>query len=247
MNEQKVKDRVRKLLNLAENDAASEGEIQNAMRAAQAYMDEYHIEREDLREDDAKPVEMREGQAYGGSANVARWEGWLSLAVSNVVGTVGVYSGKSTRRNGFNVKTCGTFTFYGPAEDVRIACELFEEMVGVISTMAAGLYSGVYRGEGRSYCEGFSLELHRRTVQQGKQRSEKCTAIVVRGQAVARHWLERVAGVKLRSRGVGGGGKHHDSAHENGRSDGRSAEFGAKRRGKIAGGLKQLRGGAQAG
>jgi len=49
-----------------------EGEIQNAMRAAQAYMDEYHIEREDLREDDAKPMEMREGQAYGGSANVAR-------------------------------------------------------------------------------------------------------------------------------------------------------------------------------
>jgi len=55
-----VKDTIRKLLNLAENDGAADGEIDNALRFARRLMHQHHLSEEDIDRSDPDSKAARE-------------------------------------------------------------------------------------------------------------------------------------------------------------------------------------------
>lgn len=256
MTVDRIKDRVRKLLNLASNDAAAEGEIENALAFAQRLMDEHHIRESDVvaeiaNDFDVAKEKMDRVSAYVDGARLARWEKTLSLAVAAACG-VGVYQERAqTVRDdhGIIVRNdkgqpfrAASFRYYGIADECRMASELFSEMAATIMSMARLKYNTVYRGEGRSYAEGFATALHRRCVQEQKARANT-TAIVIRDkQALAKRWLADECDVQLVSASSGAGGRHYGSAYDNGRADGRRASMSPNRRQYLGSSVKKLLG-----
>lgn len=260
MDQEKVKSQIRKLLNLAADDAATEGEIKAAMHAADRLLEKHHLERADIEAEAglAAPPEARDKmasvRAVGGSAKLRGWEQSLASAVAQLVGSVGYYYSSPT------VMPTGTFgklekrqpfVFYGPEEDAELAKTLFEEWQHVIATLAVGKYGGCYNGDGGMYAVGFVEGLHSLVfdvVVQRKALSTPSTRALVRvGQGslaevleqkrdLAKQWLKEERGVTLRRGASGAGvGRGSLSARDAGRSDGRRADFTAKRRPKLPG------------
>lgn len=193
----RIKSRVRKLLNLANDQSAAEGEIENALRYARALMDQHHLDEADL-DEEVREERMAQMIATCGGSKMSAWESALAHAIVKVIG-FGWYVGK----------------------------EMFEEVGKTIATMARLKWGGVYRGPGRSYCEGFAYELLNRVSREiREQRTSECKALVHQKANLARTWLREEAGVRLRSRGGGGdGGQHHHDAFGDGRRDGRQSDF----------------------
>ncbi len=252
-DQDRIKQRVKKLLNLGGDGSAFEGEIENAMRLAAQLMDEHHLTEEDLSDTDvgSQGPEMGTATAFGGGRNRATWECILAHAICDSVGGIKYYIDTAVRRDrktGILVKKngqaqmAGSFVFYGIAEDVALATDLFDEFRQTIATMGDLKWGGVYRGQGRSYCEGFSSALHaREKTRQRRERQAACTAIVVRKADEATKWLSEAKGIKVRkSSGGGRGGQHFGDAYSDGRSDGSRANLSGQRRGKLPGGRRSL-------
>lgn len=263
----KVKDRIRKLLNLAGGEGAYDGEIANAMRFAKALMDEHNLSEDDLEKVDQKIVdleraEMKTGRCSTGSRKMYAWEGHLASFVSQFVGGVGVYSDPKVRiqRRGKWIQTdengetkyAKSFVFYGIAEDVMMATELYEEMYTTIVSMARIKYAKVYRGEGRSYCEGFVSGLFVRLAEDDQKQKEIAdsqkrlgmtgTSLVLVEkrnelvQAKKQHslkWLRQEKGIRLGKRQSSNGGRHFKDAYKEGHEDGKSSEVSKQRTMKI--------------
>ncbi len=254
---ERVRDRIRKLLRLAENDAASEGEVENALRFAQALMDEHHVAADDLRREqdrDDLRSEMNTVDGWSNSAKRSAWESYLAQAIVTTLGTVGYYwRGGGAREvktdagilrrdgNGRTLKRVA-MVWYGPAEDIALARELFQDLSQTIASMARLKYGGVFRGPGRSYAEGFASSLLDLARKGDGDRTAATGAIVRRTAALAKSWLREERGVRLVSGGAMGGGRQHSGAHAAGRADGRSHGWNARRRSKLTSGPKRLTG-----
>lgn len=261
MDINKAKDTIRKLLNLANDSGASQGEIDNAMRFAAKLLEQHQLSEEDLGAVDEKLMDLerkactRAGATTGGS-KVTEFEYNLAHFVCKLVGGVKYHTGKSVpwRENGVvkllrngDVWTRGQFIFYGIEEDVQIATELFAECLLTICTMAKLKWGGVYRGPGRSYCEGFvtSLLMQLDIDQQKQLKASTGTAfmviesrkeIVAKKLEIAKAFLA-TTGVRLRKNTYSGGGKGFDSdAYQEGRSDGERYNPSAERRKKLSNG-----------
>lgn len=262
-----VKARIRKLLQLAENDAATDGEISNAIAFAQRLMAEHHLSEEQVKEGD--PVNLHAVQAdlekltmlrlaaFGQGEKLASWEVTLSMFVSKLVGGVGVYgSGARTVRTATGTimfdsrgrsMVRSTVTFYGADEDVRLAQQLYVDIATTIAAMARLKFGGAFRGEGRSYGDGFVAGLQTKlreataaSAAESKSLAIRCDAIVKAKVEHANKWLKQ-QGVTLSSRGHGSG-SFHPSAFSAGKQDGLAADISAKRTTKLAAGaaLKAL-------
>lgn len=265
-----VKARIRKLLNLAENNAATEGEVANAVAFAQRLMAEHHLSEDQVREGyqpnahevmaDLEKLTMLQMATYGQGEKLASWERTLASFVAKLIGSVGVYLNGTVR-----VRTAagtllfdaqgkvverGSVKFYGEAEEVRLACELYADLGATIAAMARLQYGGVFRGEGRSYADGFVAGLYTKLSTAEKQAAGENTALALRCstivQAKKQHaaaWLKG-QGVKLGSASRGGGREHHRGAYEQGKQDGAAQGVSVTRRGKLAtaGGQRQLPG-----
>ena len=261
-----VKSRIRKLLNLAADDAAAQGEIENAVAAAQKLMDAHHIAETDLAEKEAGTTEIAETTdgykrrtAYGGGdGRSVKWEGWLANAVTRAVGGIGCYLGgaraQRSTTTGFakGTKRVGTYVFYGAGEEVDLGAELFAQLQLTIASMAVGLYGNCYRGVGRSYAEGFvaGISAKLREAENIRKRSEltsSCTAlattggttltqIVARKKELAESWLSKSEGIKLGKGSNGRGGAHDGDAYGRGKADGRRADLSVSRRPRLGGG-----------
>lgn len=258
MNEyaDRVKRRIRAMLNLAGGDGATEGEINNAMRMATEMMNEHHLTEADVQASKTEPerVEQPMGQvdAVAVGARFSTWESSLAWAVVRLVGSVNHYLCRNAKAN------VGTFgapkhgrgvRFYGPAEDCQLAADLFSEWSHVIATLAIGKYGGCFRGDGAMYALGFANQLNNRSREADKAREQISTeatmAIVNAGagtlsQVLAekresgRKWLETSLGAKLVSGGSRGGySSGSRDAYSAGKSDGLRAEFSANRRAKL--------------
>ena len=164
-----IKDRIRKLLNLANDDGAIGGEIRNAVAFAQKLMDEHHLSEDDLGSVDEKILDLeRAAMARGrvnGSSKFTRWEMELSSIAGRIVGVRnyrdnakeierGLHGTAVLAANG-NPKRCVGFIYYGTAEDVELAKGIYNELRMTIIAMARMKFGSVYRGMGRQYSEGF--------------------------------------------------------------------------------------------
>lgn len=255
---EKIKSRVRKLLNLANDSAAFDGEIQNALRFARRLMVQHNIDESDLGtprdpHEAAADVDYSQADAFTEGENFSLWEGWLMRAVCELIGTVNSYRTheKTSRRSAAgtlvfddagNPKTGTRLVFYGPMEDARDAASLFEEWSHVIAVMARLKYGGAFRGQGRSYAEGFASSLlNSLRVMREEERKEiahvsDSRALVVQSahalmkakQDHARKWLEKETGIRLVS-GSRRANRNDSGAFSQGATDGRNAGFSRSR------------------
>lgn len=195
----RIKERIRKLLNLAADDGAAEGEIENALRTAREMMlahqldeDEVTLPPEDLRtpEEIAAATEYGTARSWADMSRPPQWMATLAVAVAEFVGTVHVYNNHPERQvlpsgivkhDGRRVKS---WEFYGPADDVAFAVELHQELIlAAASTAKLKWGGGLARGEASEYCFGFASGLYDK-VMAAKKVEEVAPALPGRTQDV---------------------------------------------------------------
>lgn len=171
----RIKDRIRKLLNLAADDGAAEGEIDNALRAARQLMlahqlseDDVTAPVEDLRtpEQIAADTEYGRDKSWASSPRLMQWQTMLAQTVCKFLGTVQVYrdTAKVHHKPSGVVANDGEpvrgWVFYGPRDDSILAAELHQELLMTCATAAKLKYGGaLVTGPGRDYCDGFAIGL----------------------------------------------------------------------------------------
>lgn len=250
----KIKDKIRKLLNLAGDSGAFPGEIDNALRFARRLMVEHNIPEDSFKKQhdigaEAQSTSYAKADAYSFGRDVTKWETTLMHAICLLIGTINHYNGRTKvfKRNaegkielgprGEN-RTVTHLVFYGPAADARDAVDLFAEWVHIIVTMARLKYGSYVRGGARSYCEGFAYGLY--TNMQKIRAEEKEEFKKSDGRALvvfnalnmmeakrnqAQVWLRTEAGIKLK---VGRSHKNRGDDHnafKNGAEDGKKTSF----------------------
>jgi len=258
----KIKDRVRKLLNLANDAGAFEGEIDNALRFARRLMLEHNITENDLGKpldphEEAARAEYAQADAFTHGENLSLWESTLMSAVCRLIGTVSSYRtrDKFQKKTGIGTLSfgpdgqpldCTRIVFYGPLEDAKDACSLFHEWTHVIASMGRLKFGGCFRGDGRSYCEGFSrglLEIVTKIKEEERREiSYESTgrALVLRGsldlmkakKMLGKQWLLKSQGIKLRHTSRQGN-RNNGEAFGAGMADGRKSNFSRARTLKI--------------
>lgn len=257
----KVKARIRAMLNTAADDAATEGEIDNALRFARAMMQQHHLEESDLAEEPADQYEDIARAPKGTAAAVVgkklfAWEGWLAHFCSKFVGGVGHYLDSDIQiarrgrlavwdENG-EVRMGKAVVFYGVAEDALLAKELYDDLRTTIITMARLTWGGCYQGDGGAYAEGFveglNTKLRKAAEQERLEAAGNGRALILidrredlieRKTELAKSWLANERGIKLR-RGTGRSGANGSrQARSEGRADGAAAQVGVSRTKKI--------------
>lgn len=254
--QERIASKVRKLLAISEDDAASNAEIQNAMNHAQRLMDSHHLTEEDLAhepDDDYRKVdeaEFDQARAFVGG-RAFYWEKILATFVSHFVGVPVYYDSEKRpirKRSGFTpngkAKYGRSFVFYGVADDAAIAAETYDELRTLIATMAIGKWSTVYKGDGAAYAEGFVSGLLSQ-LQEAKriEQSSGGNALILavrRNDIIkyktdkAKEWLESEKGVVVGASRKGGGTKSGARlAFREGQSDGASTDVSTTRLKKL--------------
>ncbi len=210
-----VKDKIRKLLNLANDAGAFDGEIDNALRFARRLMLQHNISENELNatkdpHEIAAETEYKRAQAYSEGVSLATWESQLAHAVARLIGSIGWYkSGAQDKRTeagtiAFNPRTGKPTTatpviFYGPACDVADAAEMFCEWQHVIHSMARLKFGGALRGDGAAYAQGFASALLSKVdamAAQERQQIAQGTTTSTGGALVVRQGLALVAAKK---------------------------------------------------
>lgn len=250
-----VKQQIRKILSIANDDSASEQEVENALAIAARLMDKHHLSEEDLEESpqdqerDARTAPKTKQSAHGDNIRMPMWEKQLSRVVATIVGGVGYYchssaplttpSGLAIRDHRGNQMKASTVVFYGIAEDVETAIQLWNELRLAISALARLRYGSVARGDGAAYAEGFVSGLESKHKQQAENEKQQARiaeqqtggrgvelicrrdALILKKHELAREWLASPegGGVKLgKSTGYGSAGDQN--ARGQGYSDG---------------------------
>lgn len=237
----RVKDTIRKLLNLAANDAATEGEVNNAVRFARKLMLQHQLSEDDCTETETTEEERiaravcQDFASHSQSTKATSWESCLSMFVCQFVGGVKVYkTTNAVRREHGIIKhvngsaACAIWTFYGLAEDAAVAQRVFDDLAITIASMGRLKWGGAFRGPGREYCEGFVDGLFSQLKQaDAEQHQSESRALTVRRDALihakahrADQWLRTERGVKLRAGRGYGATSHHADAHNDGHADG---------------------------
>lgn len=174
----KARRQIRALLNLGNDDGATQAEAENALRFARRLMLRHNLNEGDVVERARDPHEIAADTEYGQVhsftqlALFSKWENYLSYSIAELVGTVKHYLlSKRERRTsagtlefdhkGRPKKSCQV-VWYGPREDCDMAAGLFEEWSLTIVSMARLKYGNATQGPGRSYAEGFASTLLQR-------------------------------------------------------------------------------------
>lgn len=201
-NNEAIKARIRKLLNLAKDDGAAEQEADNALRFARKLMLENNVDETDLTVEEKAAVAERVVYGQAPARTVGRslsaWESHLGSAVCGLFGTLQFYVGPKkhvTDEKGIIKRFSDgkpmwstELVFYGPDEDARDATELYHEWALTIAAMARMKFNGALRGAGRSYCEGFATSLWEKVQKMRREEvaqiaqgtaTNGCTALVV--------------------------------------------------------------------
>lgn len=242
MIDSNVKSLLKKLFAVAENDASTDGEIDNALRAAKVLMAKHQIERDDVFEDESGKIQVnvKYGQVdrYSMFAAITAWENFLANFIQGFVpGSAWFRTGGQILRNhaGMAKRKATKITFYGPTTDVEFCGEIWDE-VNLVIQAAARLRFGnaLARGEAAAYAEGFAVSLYKsnqreekrllNTDPSAKTSDSRALAVVNRSLAIqegGRAWLAETQGIKLRSGSKITSAQHHSyNAYNQGRADG---------------------------
>jgi hypothetical protein len=239
-----IKDTVRKLLNLAKNDAAYDGEVENAIKFAQKLMAQHNISEADLIEASTSR-EMSSTFAWGNGRTLCSWEIMLASFIRDFLGSVVTLINKNVtpRRTEIgtlsfdadeNVVEGQSVHFFGIPEEALLAKNLYENLALTIATMARLKYGTALRKEGREYGDGFILGLYEKlekAKQEQKQLTQQSTALVVKKyDLVKQEYIKRggTFGKKIGPKTV-----KVTRAYNEGVKDGTNADVSANRTKKI--------------
>ncbi len=258
----KIVDRIKKLLAMTGEAGATEGEIANAVGRAQKMMNEHHLTEADLNHepqtdyDKVKPEDFTRQSAYV-SRQIYAWEQRLASFVSSFVG-VELYQNENielVRKHGIvqfdekgKPKEGKSFVYYGVPEDAAIAVELYGELRSTIATMAIARFGGCYRSEGASYSEGFVSGLFTKIAKakdENKRLAVSSTALVLIARRddlvkykmdLAKDWLAESIGIELCKGGGRPGSRvgNSQAARKAGFVDGQNSTVSANRSKKLA-------------
>mgnify|MGYP003338477124 FL=1 len=150
---EKIIQRLRAIDNTAKNQAATEGERENALRMMQSLMLRHNLTREDLGENSELDSMhyTRRGCAVNGSKALSWEKDLASYITDEIFPMTQWYSTRVGHRT--------LFFFYGPRLDVENTVQLFRELLLTIATAAKLLWGGYARGSGASYAEGYVASL----------------------------------------------------------------------------------------
>lgn len=249
-NIESVKDTIRHLLNLSKNNAATEGEVSNAIRFASQLMAKHHIEESELAEP-AVMQEMVQVGAWGNGRRLSSWESMLGAFVRDFVGSVVAVLNKNVipKKNEFGLASFNdkgevvygqTMQFFGIPEEVQLAKALYEDLALTIATMARLKYGTCLRREGKEYADGFVIGLQTKLKEAKKEQlqlTQKSTALVVQKfEVVQQKFKEKNGWVpKDKYRKVKG-----SSILTDGINDGKRMEVNANRTAKIGNQTRQI-------
>lgn len=261
----KIKDNIRAMLNLARNDGAAEGEIANALAFAQRLMDTHNLSEDDLDTSELTAIDLEKAEftqqfASLDTQRLSTWEGQIGMFVCKFIGGVKCYhpGGTAPVRSAAtgavklgpdgNPLQAARLAFYGVAEDVELAVDLFHEIRTCVAAMARIRYGSVYRGVGREYCEGFASGLWSKIkTEQSNQLAdarkkggnalvlvEKRNELVAKKREMADIWLRNDQGIKLGKRYSSRSSSIYDpNARAQGRRDGQAHNTVAARKMKL--------------
>lgn len=234
-----IKDKLRKLFRVAENDASTDGEIDNALRAAECIMNTYNLERDDVFEGEDGEVNVTNLSftrvyRYSKYQTLSGWEASLISFVNKFVPSTQAYVQRGAiRRNEYGMAANSRATaivFFGPEMDTIWAAEVFDEVVTFIVAAATLRYgAALHRGMAAAYAEGFCMSLLdsvTRTQAQLRSTSDSRALVVVnRSKAMceaSRNWLQSEHNVRLgRARRMSSSASwRHGDAYSQGRADG---------------------------
>jgi hypothetical protein len=188
-----------------------------------------------IEEDDIRNESGADGPSYDHAVRsvergrMASWEKMLAHAVERAIPGVFHYlTALPSSEFGKARRQVMAIAWYGSAERVEAAQALFDETRTVIATMACGRFGGAYRGEGRSYAEGFAVALINKANEAQREHAlaERVTAIIRAEEARAKQWLADTRGVRLQRVQSSRGGRHHGHAFGVGKRDGGNHAFG---------------------
>lgn len=169
-----IKARIKKLMAYANDGAASDGEIENALAHAARLIDAHHLDSAEFAAAE-KRDEHEMGRSWGKteSPKFHRWEITLSSAIEQLFGCVKVYldgAKEPYRVNGIaqfytgkyagQRKMCSKVCFYGPVIEAQEAAELYQEWCASVAAMGVIRWGGAYKSHGAAYCEGFTSALY---------------------------------------------------------------------------------------
>lgn len=213
----RIVERIKKMRKVAANAAATEGEIENAMRMASTMMLQHNIADEDLQEEMAE-----QGNAFGRIAvlvnglRCAAWEMDLAMYIEKLFGNVFCFNNPGGRR--------GRISFFGPIDSVEQAVELYRELLVEIATLARLKYGGYAKGQGASYAEGFVSGL--RTILRGVNHSpaiiESSRTLTAKIERDAKVWLRAECDITLVNQSSSGRSGYDPNAAAAGHADGRT-------------------------
>lgn len=147
----KILDRVKKMLALANDAAATEGERDNAMRMAYNLLAKHNLSMADLPSDQSS--EPREQQEITVSADI--WARSLAQAVGKLF--FSKYFFMRTRTSGKDIHC-----FVGRQSNVITATHMTEYLIKSIKREAGKRYRSATSPEGRSFCVGTVSTIRRR-------------------------------------------------------------------------------------
>lgn len=245
MLDDKIKQRLKRLFAVAENDASCDNEIEQAMRYAKALMAEHQVSRDDVFEDeetgeiDISKVSFTRRFRYSRYTSICAWESWLCKFITAFVPGTGYYisRGEIRRNNGGMVVGKGEkatqIVFFGPSDDIAFCCEVWDEVVFVIQTAATLRFGeALSRGDAASYAEGFASMLFLVNQKQDDEVKDQAKtdskALIVVNRSVAlvdggKKWLKDEHKVNLKScKGATSAAAKNVSAFAQGQSEGRN-------------------------
>jgi hypothetical protein len=262
MSDEKVIDKIKKLLAIAKDNNAFDGEIQAAMHTASKLMDKYHLTEEDLSHEPVDDYRKAEGAEKGRyrafiGAKIYAWEQDLATFVSKFVGVPAYIdnnklqarseSGFLLRDKWFGEPWAGkSIVFYGVAEDAIIARDLYDELRWMITTLAYGKFGNIYVKEGGKYSEGFVwglFEQHAKSKEVKKLEAQTSSTgmillarrddLVQFKQDLASKWLKAETKVKIHKGGRNWGAAGSSNAFGQGVKDGKNADVEVARTKKL--------------
>lgn len=263
MTDDKVKERIRALLNTANNAAATDGEIETALRFAKSMMRKHHLSEDDIVErveDELTSADFARYRVVIGK-KFFKWELDLAYFAKEMVGGVNRYRDSTMHakraignrltewdKHGNNIMG-KSIVFYGVDDDALTAALLYQEMRLTIITLAKMKWGGCYKGDGGTYAEGFVSGLITKLRKDENEEVKflkgtvptdpKHALIVQRNELIATkermadEWLETENGIKLVAGQGLTGANGSGAAWVQGREDGSASDVNVRRRSRA--------------
>lgn len=223
-------DKVKKLLRLARNDAAAEGEALNALNAARRLMDKYGLQESEIilnSDEDTlvgkvviTPVSLRK--------TLNKDELYMAYIVCRVCDTR-FYTMRSEHSRSGKAE----LHFYGLPRNVSISVALYPELMSTMRSMARSRYGSQYGKQHHAYHMGMLHALLQRTdlIQQQREQAARgadkeaatCTAVAI----VTNKTLDKFTeALNLTQRKDKPGRVNDTGAYYTGHSDGQNVSLG---------------------